>query len=209
MARAARRGTTPHTAMPVLAPKWLVMTPMTGAPMGVPPMNTSMYRPITRPRSPGSAASWTYAFAIDWNARLTRPMAMSSTRNTAMSGAPAPAASKSPNAPAVSASVPSRERAPAPASSAPAADPIASMMLNRPYVLASPWNVDFAIAVSTIGKLRPKVPTIPTRKIVHAMSGRPRRYRAADRNAPRSRSAGGAGMRSEDRSRSRPMVGPI
>ena len=35
-------------------------------------------------------------------------------------------------------------------------------------MLALPSKVDFAIAVSTIGKLRPNVPSIPTRKIVHS-----------------------------------------
>jgi DNA-binding transcriptional LysR family regulator len=54
--------------MPTRAPNWLVSTPMSGAPMGVPPMNASMYSPITRPRIRESVASWTDAFAMDWNA---------------------------------------------------------------------------------------------------------------------------------------------
>jgi hypothetical protein len=54
---------------------WRVTALMTGAPTGVPPMKTSMYSPITRPRSRGSTASWTDAFAMAWNTRLTRPMA--------------------------------------------------------------------------------------------------------------------------------------
>ena len=81
---AARAGMAPQMAMPARAPKWLVRAPMSGAPIGVPPMKASMYRPMTRPRSSGSTASWTEAFAMDWNARLRNPMATSSVRKTAM-----------------------------------------------------------------------------------------------------------------------------
>src|SRR6516164_8845052 len=145
-------------------------------------MKTSMYSPITRPRSSGSTASWTDAFAVAWNARFTKPMAASKGRKTARSGASAAAACESPNTAAEAAMTRGLGWAPAAARSAPAADPIASTMLNRPYVLASPWNAVLAIAVSTIGKLRPNVPSIPTRKIVHATSGRRRTYRAAVRS---------------------------
>ncbi len=69
---AASTGTAPQTAMPARAPKWFVRAPMTGAPIGVPPMKASMYRPMTRPRSSGSTASCTAAFAMDWNARLSK-----------------------------------------------------------------------------------------------------------------------------------------
>jgi hypothetical protein len=58
---AANAGTTPHAVMPTRAPNWLVSAPMSGAPIGVPPMNASMYSPITRPRSRESTASWTDA----------------------------------------------------------------------------------------------------------------------------------------------------
>ena len=194
--------------MPARAPNWLVSAPMSGAPMGVPPMNASMYSPITRPRIRESVASWTDAFAMDWNARLARPRAPSRTRNTARSGARAAATWRRPNAAAESASMPGLGRAAAPADSAPAADPMARAMLNRPYVLALPPNVDFAMAVSTIGKLRPNVPNIPTRKIVRTTSGCRPRYRAVVRSAPGSRRATGAGVRSDGRSRSRPMAGP-
>jgi hypothetical protein len=70
--------------------------------MGVPPMKASMYRPMTRPRSSGSTASWTEAFAMDWNTRLAKPIAPSRARNTAMSGAIAADAWKSPKAAAES-----------------------------------------------------------------------------------------------------------
>jgi hypothetical protein len=205
--RAASNGTTPQMAMPARAPKWLVSSPMTGAPMGVPPMKASMYRPMTRPRSSGSTASWTEALAMDWNTRLTKPIAASRARNTAMSGAIAADASNSPKAAAESTRIRRLGWALAPASSAPEADPIASTILNSPYVPALPWNVDLAIAVSTTGKLRPNVPSIPTRKIVQMTSGRPRRCRAAVRSARGSRRAGGAGVRSDGRSRSSPTVG--
>ena len=89
---AATAGITPHTSMPVLAPKWLVTAPMMGAPMGVPPMKTSMYRPMTRPRSSGSTESCTDALAIAWQTRLTKPMPTSSTIKTARPGASAAAA---------------------------------------------------------------------------------------------------------------------
>ena len=199
----------PQTAMPARAPKWLVRAPTSGAPMGVPPMKASMYRPMTRPRSSGLTASWTEAFAMDWNARLRNPMATSSVRKTASPGASAAAAWASPNAAAQITSTRRLGCAAAPASRAPDAEPIARAMLNSPYVPALPWKVDFAIAVSTIGKLRPKVPSIPTRKMVHRMSGRPRRYRTAVRTARGSRRAGGAGVRSDGRRRSRPIVGPM
>ena len=75
-------------------------------------------------------------------------------------------------------------------------------------MLALPPNADFAIAVSTIGKLRPNVPSIPTRKIVRSTSGRPRRYLTAVRTVPGARGAAGADRRSDGRSISRPMVGP-
>ena len=129
---AARAGIAPQTVMPARAPKWLVITPMSGAPMGVPPMKTSMYRPITRPRSAGSTASWTDALAMDWNATLVRPIAASSARNTPMPGATAAAAWNSPNAAAESIRTRRLGWVVAPASSAPAPDPIAIMMLNRP-----------------------------------------------------------------------------
>ncbi len=56
---AATAATVPQVAMPARGPKWLVIAPTTGAPMGVPPMKTSMYSPITRPRNSGSTPSWT------------------------------------------------------------------------------------------------------------------------------------------------------
>lgn len=71
---------------------------MTGAPMGVPPMNTSMYRPMMRPRSRGSTDNCTEALAMAWNARLAKPMPTSRARNTTMSGAMAAPAWRSPNA---------------------------------------------------------------------------------------------------------------
>ena len=129
---AASAGTTPHTAMPARGPKWFVRAPMIGAPMGVPPMKTSMYSPITRPRSSGSTASWTEAFAMDWNARLTKPMAASSTRKAAMSGVIAAAASRRPNAAAEAAMTRALGCAAAPARKAPDADPTARTMLNKP-----------------------------------------------------------------------------
>jgi hypothetical protein len=175
MTAAASAGKMPHTTMPALAPHWLVSAPMSGAPMGVPPTKTSMYSPITRPRSSASTASCTNAFAVACTTRLVKPMAPSRMRNTAMPGAIAAPTSSSPNAAAHSVMTRSLGRSLAPATSAPVADPIARTILNRPYVLASPWNTDFAIAVSTIGKLRPNVPSIPTRKIVHATSGRRRK----------------------------------
>jgi hypothetical protein len=171
-------------------------------------MKASMYSPITRPRRSGSTASWTDALAMAWKARLTKPMAASGSRNTAMSGATAAATCSSPNTAADATMTRVRGRAAAPASRAPAAEPIASTMLNRPYMLAPPPNADLAMAVSTIGKFRPNVPNIPTRKIVHMMSGCCLRYRAVARSAPGSRGAAGAGTSSAGRSRSRPMTGP-
>jgi DNA-binding transcriptional LysR family regulator len=50
------------------------------------------------------------------------------------------------------------------------------------------------------------VPNIATRKIVLTTSGCWRRYLAVARSAPGSRRAGGAGRRSDGRSRSRPLV---
>lgn len=129
---AASIGTTPHTVMPTRAPNWLVSTPMSGPPIGVPPMNASMYSPITRPRSRGSTASWTDAFAMDWNARLARPMPPSRMRNTARSGATAADIWRRPNAAAESTSRRGLGWAAAPANSAPVADPMARAMLNRP-----------------------------------------------------------------------------
>jgi hypothetical protein len=41
-ATATRAGTAPQMSMPARAPKWFVSVPMTGAPIGVPPMKTSM-----------------------------------------------------------------------------------------------------------------------------------------------------------------------
>jgi hypothetical protein len=175
MTAAATAGKTPHTAMPALAPYWFVSAPMSGAPIGVPPTKTSMYSPITRPRSSVSTESCTKAFAVACTTRLVKPIALSRTRNTAIPGAIAALICSSPNTTAHSAMTRGFGRRPDPASSAPATDPIASTMLNSPYVLASPWKTDFAIAVSTIGKLRPKVPSIPTRNIVHTTSGRRRK----------------------------------
>jgi DNA-binding NarL/FixJ family response regulator len=101
-ATAASAGTAPQVAIPTRAAKWFVSSPMIGAPIGVPPMKTSMYSPMTRPRSAGSVASWTDAFAMAWNMRLTKPRPASSARNTARSGAIAAAVSRSPNAAAAS-----------------------------------------------------------------------------------------------------------
>ena len=101
-------------------------------------MKTSMYRPMTRPRSPGSTESWTEAFAVAWNARFVKPMPTSSDRKTAKSGAAAEAAWRSPNTAAEITMTWRGERVAAPASSAPATEPIARTMLNRPYVLALP-----------------------------------------------------------------------
>jgi len=194
--------------MPTRAPKWLVSAPMRGAPRGVPPMKASMYSPITRPRSRESTATCTDALAMDWNARLVKPMAASRARNTAWSGARAAVVCRRPKAAADATIVRGPGRAAAPANSAPVADPMARAMLNRPYVLALPPNVDLAMAVSTIGKFSPNVPNIPTRKMVRSTSGRSARYRAVARSAPGSRGTAGAGVRSEGRSRSRPMAGP-
>lgn len=118
-----------------------------------------------------------------WKTRLTKPMAASSGRKAARSGAIAAVTWSSPNAAAESTRTRGRGRAYAPASSAPAADPIARTKLNRPYRLASPPNTDLAIAVSTMGKLRPNVPSTPTSTIVRTMSGRRRTYRTAVRSA--------------------------
>jgi DNA-binding transcriptional LysR family regulator len=49
----------------------------------------------------------------------------------------------------------------------------------QPHHPTTQVRVDLAIAVSTIGKLSPNVPSIPTRKIVHMTSGRRSTYRAA------------------------------
>jgi len=130
--QAARAGPMPQMAMPTRGPNWPVSAPMTGAPIGVPPTKASMYSPITRPRHSGSMASCTDAFAMAWNARLTKPMAASGTTNTAISGAAAAATWSSPNSAAEATMYLIRGRAAAPASSAPAADPIASTTLNRP-----------------------------------------------------------------------------
>src|SRR6202023_2331477 len=100
-------------------------------------------------------------------------------RNAASPGASAAAPSRRPNSAAEVTIVRGLGRVPAPARTAPAAEPSPSTMLKSPYVLALPPKADLAIAVSTIGKLRPNVPSIPTRKIVHSTSGRRRRQRAA------------------------------
>jgi hypothetical protein len=69
---------------------------------------------------------------MDWQIRLTRPMAASSTAKTAMPGANAPATWRMPNSAAQLTIVRVRGRAPAPASTAPAAEPSPSTMLNTP-----------------------------------------------------------------------------
>lgn len=129
---AAMAGITPHTSMPVRAPKWLVTAPMTGAPTGVPPMKTSMYRPMTRPRSSGSTESCTDALAIAWQTRLTKPMPTSSTIKTPRSGASAAATCRMPNTAAQPTIARVLGRVPAPANTAPAAEPRPSTMLNSP-----------------------------------------------------------------------------
>jgi hypothetical protein len=151
---------------------------------------------------------------MDWNTRLTKPMAAITGRKDGRSGMTAAAACRRPKVAAIATSTRCRGRGPVAASSAPAHDPIARMMLNRPYMLAVPPNADFAIAVSTMGKFRPKVPSVPTRKIVHSRSGRPRTYRAASRTDPAPRAdredaLEATAVRSDGRKSRRPTVGPM
>lgn len=87
---------------------------------------------MTRPRCSGSTDSWTQALAIAWKARLTRPIAASRGRKAGSPGAIAAVTCRSPNRPDAAMMTRSRGRAPAAASSAPAADPVAMTMLNRP-----------------------------------------------------------------------------
>lgn len=128
----AASGTIPQIAMPARAPYAAVSAPMIGAPTGVPPAKTSMYRPITRPRTAGSTQDWTDAFAIAWNARLATPTTISSTRNTAMPGASAAAAWARPKAAAVPSSTRIPGRRTVVATSAPPTEPTAMTMLNSP-----------------------------------------------------------------------------
>ncbi len=46
-------------------------------------------------------------------------------------------------------------------------------MLKNEYIPAPPWKISSAKAVSQIGKLKPNVPTKPTRTIGQISSGRP------------------------------------
>ena len=59
MIAAATAEMMPQLAMPARAPKSLVIAPTMGAPKAEPPTKTSMYRPITRPRSSAWTDSWT------------------------------------------------------------------------------------------------------------------------------------------------------
>ncbi len=108
-----------------------------------------------------------------WNMRLTKPMAAIAARKASIPGITAATTWRRPNPAAAATMTRDPGRLAAPASSAPADEPTARTMLNRPYVLAAPWKA-VAIAVSTIGNSRPNVPIMPTRKIVHSTSGRPR-----------------------------------
>lgn len=56
---------------------------MRGPPSGVPPMNTSMYSPMTRPRMVGADPSWIDVLAAVENVRETAPMGSSMTARAA------------------------------------------------------------------------------------------------------------------------------
>lgn len=170
---AAASETRPPAAMPIRAPYVSVTQPTTGAPIGVPPVNTIMNRAITRPRISGSVAIWTLALAVTLTVSPNIPIGTSSAANSQNPGAKAVTTSSTENSSAAATSSRSRELPRRAASSAPAREPAAISVLKSPYVPASPWNTSLTNADRKIGKLNPKVPMKPTSTIGQISSGRP------------------------------------
>jgi len=129
---AASVGTIPQTAMPTRGPACVMIQPTTGAPTGVPPVNASMYSPMTRPRTAGSTHICTDEFAIAWKARFPAPITTRRTRKNPSPGASAATAWLSPKTAVIMISNRSRTWPRLPAIRAPVTDPAATVTVNSP-----------------------------------------------------------------------------
>src|SRR5439155_22877409 len=80
-ATAAAAEITPPAIRLTLGPTAWPAQPTSGDPSGVPPRNTSRYRPITRPRISAVVASWVAELAAVVKVSSTAPTGNSTARN--------------------------------------------------------------------------------------------------------------------------------
>src|SRR6478735_1736844 len=196
---AATTQTPPEMMSAVGAPHASVIHPTMSDPSGVPPMNTSMYRLITRPRSSGELASCTDELPSVLKVTEMNPMATSSTANGMNQGVSPSRINPSPTPVAERNSTDKVAEVRRAATSAPTTEPAAITVFNSPYTLAPASKTSLVYADRMIAKLYPKVPTKKTSTIGQSSAGVRRTYCRPSRSRPGPR--GASGIRSSSRVR--------
>src|SRR3954463_2065234 len=95
---AAATEATPPTISDQRGPATCAIHPTSGAPIGVPPMNTIRYNAMTRPRITGDTDSWTLVFAEVDRVSVKKPNGTRTAKNVQYDGISAATISRTPYA---------------------------------------------------------------------------------------------------------------
>jgi hypothetical protein len=144
---------------------------------------------MTRPRSIGSAASWSDEFTPAANVTLAAPSGTSATACHVSVGAMAASSSAPPNSAALSTISRGLTRPRAPVASAPSTEPTPITAVSVAYVAAVPSHVSLASSGSRTWKLNDSVPTSTIITSGIRSAGVARTYLRAARSCPGSRGA--------------------
>jgi hypothetical protein len=116
------------------------MAPSSGPPSAPLPMNTSRYKPITRPRSASAAVSCTVELAAVRNSSVLAPTAISRSRQAHSAALAAASVRIAQATMPVPVSVRSRVPPRRAEASAPSTEPSATAEVSKPYPLGPEWN---------------------------------------------------------------------